>query len=114
VVNATNNPEQSASRPETGDGFAASTGLPLTGAGWLDVHMEAYRPEYEAMLAWAGLQPGWRVLDAGCGSGSFVQLIAGHVGATGSIVALDPAPDSIEVLHQRLTTSPPACPVLRR
>jgi ubiquinone/menaquinone biosynthesis C-methylase UbiE len=93
---------------------AASTGLPLTDATWLDIHLEAYRPEYEAMLASAGLQPGWRVLDAGCGSGSFLALMAGHVGQTGSIAALDVAPDSIAAVEQRLAAAPLACPVETR
>src|SRR5262249_28881445 len=38
--------------------------------------------------------PGWRVLDAACGPGSFLPLIAGQVGPTGSIAAFDLAPDN--------------------
>lgn len=90
---------------------AASTGMAMTEAAWLDTHLEAYRPEYEAMLAWADLQPGWRVLDAGCGSGSFVPLIASHVGPTGSIAALDLAPDNIAALEERVAVAPLSCPV---
>lgn len=83
---------------------AASTGQPLTGAGWLDVHFEACRPEYEAMLCSVGLQPGWRVLDAGCGSGSYLPLIAEAVGPTGSLVALDLAEDNVATVLDRASS----------
>lgn len=72
----------------------SSTGLLGTGAGWLDVHFEACRPEYEAMVRSVGIQPGWRVLDAGCGGGAFLPLLAELVGPTGAITALDIAPDN--------------------
>ena len=51
------------------EAHGVSTGHILADAGWLGTHFEACRPEYEAMLRSVGLQPGWRVLDAGCGSG---------------------------------------------
>ncbi|HEY7908831.1 MAG TPA: hypothetical protein VIC60_08140, partial [Thermomicrobiales bacterium] len=54
--------------------YASSTGQLMTGSEWLDVHFEASRPEYEAMLRSVGLQPGWHVLDAGSGSGSYLPL----------------------------------------
>jgi arsenite methyltransferase len=73
-----------------------------TGAAWLDVHIEACRPEYEAMLRSVGLRPGWRVLDAGCGSGSYLPLIAEAVGPAGAIAALDLAPDNIAVVERRV------------
>ena len=76
---------------------AASTGLVLTNAALLDVHFEACRPEYEVMLRSVGLQPGWRVLDAGCGSGSYRPLIAEAVGPTGAIAALDLAPENVAI-----------------
>ena len=44
----------------------------LSDSDWLDLHFEACRPEYEAMLASAGFQRGWSVLDAGCGNGAYV------------------------------------------
>jgi ubiquinone/menaquinone biosynthesis C-methylase UbiE len=62
---------------------------------YLDVHFEMCRPEYTAMLRSVGLQPGWRVLDAGCGRGNYLPLIAEAVGSMGSIAALDLAPENI-------------------
>jgi ribosomal protein L11 methylase PrmA len=53
---------------------ASSTGQALTNTGWLDAHVEANRPEYEAMLRSVAFAPGWHVLDAGCGSGILAQI----------------------------------------
>lgn len=74
---------------------ATSTGHEASAAGWLDLHFESARPEYEEALRHAGLQPGWAVLDAGCGSGSFLPLIRAQVGAAGRVAALDLAPENI-------------------
>jgi arsenite methyltransferase len=93
---------------------AASTGQELTGAAWLDVHFDACRPEYEAMLRSVGLQPGWRVLDAGCGSGGFLPLIAQAVGPDGTIAALDLAPDNVAIVERRATAWGFATPVTAR
>lgn len=37
-------------------------------------------PTYEAALERTGLGPGWRVLDIGCGVGSFLELVAARGG----------------------------------
>lgn len=61
----------------------------LSASSWLDAHFEACRPEYGAMFAWAGLEPGVRILDAGCGTGSYIPLLF-EAGA-GEVIALDTA-----------------------
>jgi arsenite methyltransferase len=48
------------------------------------------------MIRSVGIKPGWRVLDAGCGGGSFLPLLAELVGKDGNVSALDPAPENIE------------------
>ena len=78
-----------------------STGHMLSDAGWLDTHFAWMRPEYEAMLRWVGIKPGWRVLDAGSGPGSFLPLMTTLVGPTGSIDAIDLAPENIATLEKR-------------
>jgi hypothetical protein len=40
------------------DAHAASAGQTFTGADWLDVHSEAERSEYTAMVDSVGIQPG--------------------------------------------------------
>ena len=100
---------------DTSAGFhAASTGLILTSAAFLDVHFEACRPEYEAMLRSVGLQPGWRVLDAGCGSGSYLPLIAEAVGPAGAIAALDLAPENLAIVERRAADWGHATPIEAR
>jgi ubiquinone/menaquinone biosynthesis C-methylase UbiE len=93
---------------------ASSTGQALTGAGWLDTHFEACRPEYEAMLSSVGIEPGWRVLDAGCGSGSYLPLLAALVGRSGCVAALDLASDNVALVEKRLSGWDLPCPVEAR
>ncbi len=83
----------------------------LDGAVWLDVHYEAGRPEYEALLRAVGLQPGWRVLDAGCGGGSYLPLLTELVGPAGRVDAVDLAPDNVAAVRARLGVWSPPCPV---
>lgn len=77
-------------------GNATSTGHEASHAAWLDLHFECARPEYEAALRTVGIAPGWSVLDAGCGGGGFLPQIAGLVGASGSLSAIDLAPENVE------------------
>ena len=46
-------------------------------------------PMTTRMLSAAGLKPGMRVLDAGCGPGDVSLIAAKLVGPTGSVVGLD-------------------------
>ncbi|HET6946099.1 MAG TPA: class I SAM-dependent methyltransferase, partial [Gaiellaceae bacterium] len=58
-------------------GSAARWG-PLWGARPADWALSEDRqlPTYQAALEQTGLQPGWRVLDIGCGAGAFLRLVA--------------------------------------
>lgn len=47
-------------------------------------------------LPHAGLQPGERVLDLGCGSGLDVLLAARRVGETGKVIGVDMLPEMVE------------------
>lgn len=90
---------------------ASSTGQSGTEGGYLDAHFEACRPTYEAMLRSVGLERGWRVLDAGCGGGSFLPLIAEAVGPGGSIASFDIAPDNVTRAEARMAGRVGGCPV---
>ncbi|MGZ5036768.1 MAG: class I SAM-dependent methyltransferase [Usitatibacter sp.] len=48
------------------------------------------------------LEPGQAVLDAGCGTGWCIPLLARKVGPRGSIIAFDPSPEMLAVAHSRL------------
>jgi len=89
----------------------SATGQTGTGAGYLGAHYAAFRPEYEAMLRAVGIRPGWRVLDAGCGGGDFLPLLAELVGPRGAIVAVDLAEDNVAIARQRVTDRAFPCPV---
>lgn len=78
---------------------------------WLDVHFEAARPEYERSVGMAGFHPGWHLLDAGCGGGSFLPLLAERVDTDGRIAACDLDPSNVEAVRRRLADSPLTCPV---
>jgi ubiquinone/menaquinone biosynthesis C-methylase UbiE len=96
------------------DQRASSTGQAHTAAAWLDVHFEANRGEYEAQVRAAGIQPGWHVLDAGCGGGNFLPWLADLVGPTGRLAALDLAPDNIAIVEGRRAAWEFATPVETR
>jgi arsenite methyltransferase len=81
---------------------ASSTGHAYAGVAWLDARYEASRAAYESQVRMAGLQPGWHVLDAGCGSGSYLPLLAELVGPTGQLSALDLAEENIATVEERL------------
>src|SRR3712207_7490508 len=57
------------------------------------------------MLSSVGIAPGWRVLDAGCGSGSYLSLLAGIVGPLGYVQALDLASDNVALVEERFAAS---------
>ena len=79
-----------------------STGHEHSNADWLDLHFEANRTEYRAALDLVGIQPGWHVLDAATGAGSYLPWIADMVGPRGRISTIDLAPENVEIVRQRL------------
>lgn len=90
----------------------SSIGGVLTAGDWLDLHYAAARPEYEEMLGDAGIRPGWRVFDAGCGSGGYLPLLAELVGESGVVHALDLAPENVVAISARREGGwTPPCPV---
>lgn len=54
-------------------------------------------PVAHDLVAAAGLQPGERVLDVGCGTGVVARLAAGQVGTGASVVGLDIHPGMLAV-----------------
>jgi arsenite methyltransferase len=96
------------------DPHAASTGQPFTSGAWLDVHFEANRPEYELQLRMVGIQPGWHVLDAASGSGSFLPWLAELVGPSGRLAALDVAPEHVTRVEEQLAQGSLVCSVEAR
>lgn len=65
---------------------------------WSDFWAPVARPAQEAIMAAAGVGPGSRVLDVGCGSGEFLALL----GSAGAVVAgCDLASGMVELAQDR-------------
>ena len=82
-------------------GFATSTGLAFTHADIVDAHFDACSSTYLRLLIRVGIRSGWHVLDAGCGGGRFLPHLAGLVGPTGRVSAVDIAPENIALATAR-------------
>ena len=95
----------------TRDETTNSAGQTATGAAWLDLHFEACRPEYEHIIRSVGIERGWHVLDAGCGGGSFIPMLAELVGPNGKITAMDHASENVESVRNRIGSAPVQCDV---
>ena len=62
-----------------------------------------YEQPTEQALRAAGLEPGMRVLDVGCGPGDVSLIAARVVGPTGRVVGIDASPDIVALARQRAT-----------
>ncbi len=56
----------------------------------------------ELALAELAAAPGERILDAGCGSGIYVEDLLGQVGADGAVTGVDASPAMLAIAAQRL------------
>jgi ubiquinone/menaquinone biosynthesis C-methylase UbiE len=59
------------------------------------------RPTTERLLRSAGIEPGMRVLDLGCGAGDVALLAGKLVGASGSVVGIDRNAEVLAVARKR-------------
>jgi ubiquinone/menaquinone biosynthesis C-methylase UbiE len=55
----------------------------------LAAQAQMWTPATQSALARAGVSPGMKALDVGCGTGAVMRLIADVVGATGRVTGLD-------------------------
>jgi ubiquinone/menaquinone biosynthesis C-methylase UbiE len=60
-----------------------------------------YNDYTEHALRLAGLRPGMRVLDVGCGPGDVSFIAARLVGPTGTVLGVDAAPEMVELARAR-------------
>ena len=89
---------------------STSTGHALSAAAWLDAHYLAAQPEYETMVRSVGFQSGWRILDAGCGGGSYLPLLSELLGPQGHISAVDLAPENVAHVQAQIVSGHLHCP----
>ena len=70
-------------------GYQFGTGIGEDEVARLEVQGAALAPATRMILAEAGIRPGMRVLDLGCGAGDVALLAAGLAGPGGSVVGVD-------------------------
>jgi ubiquinone/menaquinone biosynthesis C-methylase UbiE len=69
--------------------------------GWLLEHPLTRGMQADLLVQRAGVQPGMRVLDAGCGPGRVTIPAARAVGKEGEIIALDIQPAMLDIARKR-------------
>ena len=93
------------------EAHASSLGHDLASTDWIDIHFQAMQPEYEQMLSWVGIRSNWQVLDAGCGTGSYLPLMTELVGNGGKVSAVDLAPENVGAVEERASQGRWSAPV---
>lgn len=71
----------------------------------LERQADIFAEETESTLQLAGLKPGDRVLDIGCGAGDVAFAAARIVGPSGSVLGIDRAEKALDRARQRAATS---------
>jgi SAM-dependent methyltransferase len=77
---------------ESGYGYQFTSGDELTR---LELQGKAFGPATRMILAMAGIRPGMRVLDLGCGVGDVTFVAADLVGPDGYVIGVDCWPEAI-------------------
>jgi len=80
---------------DSDSGYQFGSGIGEDEVGRLEIQGRALAPATRMILAEAGIRPGMRVLDLGCGAGDVAFAAAGLVGPDGSVVGVDRSPDAL-------------------
>jgi arsenite methyltransferase len=89
----------------------SSQGHCASEGAYLEGHFKAAKAEYETMMRFVEFQPGWTVLDAGAGGGSFLPLLSELLGVKGIIHSIDLAPENVNMIQSRAHSGEFACSV---
>jgi len=76
-------------------GYQFGSGIGEDEIARLEIQGRALAPATRMIFAEAGIQPGMRVLDLGCGAGDVAFVAAGLVGPSGSVVGVDRSPEAL-------------------
>jgi ubiquinone/menaquinone biosynthesis C-methylase UbiE len=76
-------------------------GLPLNAVDWLVTHHRGKAPERELMIRDLQIKPGSLVIDAGCGPGLWIPLLARTIGSEGRIIGVDISAEALVTAHRR-------------
>lgn len=76
-------------------------GLSLNAVEWLVIHHRSKASEREQMIRDLQLEPDSLIVDAGCGPGLWIPLLAHAIGPDGRIVGVDIAAETLLTAQQR-------------
>ena len=76
-------------------GYQFGSGIGEDEVARLEVQGAALAPATRMILAEAGIRPGMRVLDLGCGAGDVTFVAADLVGPGGSVIGVDRSPEAL-------------------
>jgi len=76
-------------------GYQFGSGIGAEEVARLELQGAALAPATRMILAEAGIRPGMRVLDLGCGAGDVTFVAAGLVGSDGFVVGVDRSPEAL-------------------
>ncbi|HWO02660.1 MAG TPA: methyltransferase domain-containing protein [Blastocatellia bacterium] len=96
---ATNTTKQNSGSSNNGE-YALATGE--AAAHRLQLLHNLYGPGARRLLMQAGIQPGMRVADLGCGVGTVTNLLAELVGPSGQVIGVDYSGEQIEQARELL------------
>lgn len=80
---------------DSDSGYQFGSGIGDDELARLEAQGAAMAPATRMIFAEAGIQPGMRVLDLGCGAGDAAFVAAGLVGPDGSVVGVDRSPEAL-------------------
>ena len=80
---------------DSGSGYQFGTGIGEEEVARLEAKGAAIAPATRMIFAEAGIRPGMRVLDLGCGAGDVTFVAADLVGPDGCVVGMDRSADAL-------------------
>jgi SAM-dependent methyltransferase len=80
---------------DSDSGYQFGSGIGDDEVARLEIQGRALAPATRMIFAEAGIRPGMRVLDLGCGAGDATFVAADLVGPDGSVVGVDHSPDAL-------------------
>ncbi len=81
--------------------YVNECGLPLNAVDWLVTHHRSKAPEREQMIRDLQIAPGSLIIDAGCGPGLWIPLLAHAIGSAGRILGIDISTESLVTAQRR-------------
>jgi SAM-dependent methyltransferase len=80
---------------DSDSGYQFGSGIGEDEVARLEIQGAALAPATRMIFAEAGIRPGMRVLDLGCGAGDVTFVAADLVGPDGSVVGVDRSPEAL-------------------